>query len=77
MSVSMKPGATQLTVMSAAAELRAPAPRHAGDTGLRGRVVRLPGIADRADHRRDVDDAAVALLHHRRASPRCAGETRP
>ena len=64
MSVSMKPGATAFTVMlrlaiSCASDLVRPI-----RSGLRRHVVGLAGIAGLADHRRDVDDAAPALLHH-------------
>src|SRR5688572_19723263 len=38
--------------------------RETADARLRGAVIGLPGIADQADHRPDVDDAASARLHH-------------
>ncbi len=49
---------------AAAAEFARQRARHAGHAGLGGRVVGLAGVAGGADHRGDVDDAAVALLHH-------------
>ena len=45
---------------------------HADHAGLRGGVIRLAGIADRADHARDRDDAPAAPPHH--AAQRRAGE---
>src|SRR5690606_14089257 len=36
----------------------------ADDAGLGGDVVGLAGVAHDADHGGDVDDAALALLHH-------------
>ena len=64
MSVSMKPGATQLTVMLRLPSSCASERRHAGDAGLGRRIVGLAGIAGSANHRGDVDDAAAARLHH-------------
>ena len=60
----MKPGATQLTVIPRLATSLRKRLRHADQAGLRGGVVRLPGIAGDADHRGDADDAAEALPHH-------------
>jgi hypothetical protein len=45
MSVSMKPGATQFTVMLRLPSSRARARAHAGHAGLGRRVVGLPGVA--------------------------------
>ena len=62
----------------AAAELARERLREADDPGLRRRVVRLAPVAVDADDRRDVDDRAGALLHHRPASRRgtCRRPTR-
>ncbi len=59
MSVSMKPGATALTVMPREPTSRARDLREADDAGLGRGVVGLPGVAHGADHRGDVDDAAL------------------
>ena len=47
-----------------AAELHRPDERHAHDPGLGRAVVRLAEVAAQPGRRRDVDDAAVALLLH-------------
>ena len=62
---SMKPGATQLTVMLRVAISWRQRLGEADHAGLRGDVVGLAGIAGDADHRGDVDDAAEAAAHHR------------
>ena len=64
MSVSMKPGAMALTVMLRLAISWASDLVKSDQAGLRRYVIRLAGIAGFAHDRRDVDDAAPALLHH-------------
>ena len=64
MSVSMKPGATALTVMLRVASSRARALVKPIRPGLGRGIVHLAGIADRADHRADIDDAPAPLLEH-------------
>ena len=64
MSVSMKPGATTLTVMPREPISRASDLRERDDAGLRRGVVGLARVAGDADDRGDVDDAALARLHH-------------
>ena len=59
MSVSMKPGATALTVMSRDAYSRASVLASAEQRGLRRRVGRLPGVAHLADDARQEDHAPV------------------
>src|SRR5437762_867959 len=47
-----------------ARQLAGQRPRQADESGLGGGVIGLTGVAHQPNHRRDVDDAARARLHH-------------
>ena len=64
MSVSMKPGRHAVDGDVAAADLLRQRLGEADQRRLGGGVVGLAGVAAAADHRGDLDDAAVARLHH-------------
>src|SRR4029077_20111071 len=49
---------------AAAADLPGERSRHPGDSGFRGGIVDLAGVAARSHHGGDVDDAPRAGLHH-------------
>ena len=72
MSVSIRPGATALTVTPRRATSAATRLGEADQAGLRGRVVGLAGVGPQADDRGDVDDAPEAGAQHR--PQRAAGE---
>ncbi len=64
MSVSMNPGATAFTRMFRDASSFATRLGEADQPRLARGVVRLPRVADEADHARDVDDPPRPPLHH-------------
>ena len=74
---SMKPGATQLTVMLRVAISCASALEKPIIPAFEATVVGLAGIAGDADHRGDVDDAAEAAAHHRMGELAGQPEHRP
>ena len=60
----MNPGATAFTVILRLRHLLRQRFRQSDQAGLRRHIVRLARIARLAHHRRNIDDAAPALLHH-------------